>query len=111
MREKHGLAERLDALVVVRATGNRSRHRNRAPSRKSRLPCMTAHGTPVRVSRAQRVDDRRQTRVVVVVADPRFEQIAEDVELAEQSRASASMKLDEPANRLRVSRIEDAGRR
>ena len=54
-------------------------------SRKSRLPCMTKQGTPLAVSVVQSGDGRRLRGVRRIIADPRFEQIAEDV----QGRGSA----------------------
>ena len=41
-----------------------------------------ARARPSAVSVCERGDDRRDARVVVVVADPGLEQIAEDVQLA-----------------------------
>ena len=59
---------------------------------------MTAHGTPAARELARARDDRREPRIVVVVADPGLEQVAEDVELA----GAARVALDERRKNRRI---------
>ena len=61
---------------------------NRWPSRKSRLPCMSAQATPASVNLRSAATIGCEARIVVVVADPGLEQVAEDVELARGARAA-----------------------
>ena len=66
---------------------------------------MSEHGTPARGEAGEGRLDRREPQVVLVVADPGLEEVAEDVERA----CGARFRLDEGCeapNRLRLARIE-----
>ena len=109
VREQDGLAEESDALVVAEQASARQRAEPLAQQEVAVAVHQRAGDARVRQP-SQRGDDRRETRIVVVVADPGLEQVAEDVELARRARG-AIHELDEPARRLRVARSQDAGRR
>ena len=85
-------ARRRASAARVRRAGRRSCRRssslqpvsraNRLPTRKSRLPCMKKQGTPRVGQAAQCRDDLSHGRVRIVIAEPGFEQVTEDVERA-----------------------------
>ena len=56
------------------------RRANASPSRKSRLPCRTYTATPLAVRRGEAGAGAGVVGIVIVVAHPDFEQVAEQVE-------------------------------
>ena len=104
MREQDRLAEERDALVVA----EQARARQRAEPLAQQEVAVAVHerAGDARVRQpAQRGDDRLEARIVVVVADPGLEQVAEDVQLARRARGPIH-ELDEPARRLRIARSQ-----
>src|SRR6185503_11568987 len=104
VRQQSALAAERHALVVA----EQARARCLAEPLAQQEVAVTVHER-ARDARAGELsecgDDRLQARIVVVVADPRLEQVAQDVQVARGARGPFH-ELDEPARRLRVPRSQ-----
>ena len=69
------------------------RRSNSSPSRKSRLPCRTYTGDAAGGERRRPVAGAHIVGIVVVVADPDFEQVAEQIERVGAARAGPARNV------------------
>jgi hypothetical protein len=104
VRQQHGRAVDRDRLVVAEQPAARERLEAGA---EQEVAVAVHHGAghPRVAQPRERGEDRRERGIVVVVADPRLEQVAQDIEGARGERFALD-EVHEQANRGSLARIE-----